>query len=162
MSKKTKKLDKKPYDELTDDQKIQKNWNKSLGLYNRGEWSVTILRCATCLELAVNLAIREELAGERKLPLVFVDKLLRNANGIHNKYNNIYLPIMDEYIEVGSLKKLWSDHISKVNEERNSVAHRGEFRGQKKATEVMQHTEKSLLEILDLHSSKAKLKKFGT
>ena len=45
----------------------------------------------------------------------------------------------------------WLDDVfSKVNEERNSVAHRGEFRGQKKATEVMQHTEKSLLEILDL------------
>lgn len=161
-SSKTKKAGRKPYDELSDDEKIQKNWNKALGLYDRGEWSVAILRCATCLELAVNFAIREELAGERNLPLLFVDKLLRSANGIHSKYNNIYLPIMDEYREVEDLKRLWSDHVMKVNEERNGVAHRGEFRGKVKALTVMSHTQAALLSLLDLHGSKAKLKALDT
>ena len=43
---------------------------------------MAILRCGTCLELVVNLAIREELVECRKLPLTFVNKLLKNANGL--------------------------------------------------------------------------------
>ena len=151
-----------PYDKLADDVKVLKNWNKALGLYARGEWSVAILRCGTCLELAINFAIRQELTDDRKLPLPFVDKLLRNANGIHNKYQNLYLPIMDEYQEVESLKKLWKQTVSKVNEERNAVAHRGEFRSKSKATEIMTNTRAALVEILELHGSKSKIKPLDT
>jgi hypothetical protein len=140
---KTRKTPRVPYDKLSDDEKVLKNWTKALGLYARGEWSVAILRCGTCLELAVNFSIRQELVDDRKLPLPFVDRLLRNANGIHNKYQNLYLPIMDEYQEVESLKKLWSQAVSKVNEERNAVAHKGEFRGKPKQLrswrKLMQH-----------------------
>lgn len=149
-----------PYDKLADDEKVLKNWNKALGLYSRGEWSVAILRCGTCLELAVNFAIRQELVEDRKLPLPFVNKLLLNAKGIHNKYQNVYLPIMDEYQEVDSLKKLWSQTISKVNEERNAVAHKGEFRSKAKATEVMRNTYTALTELMDLHNSKSSVKAF--
>ena len=106
------------------------------------------------------MAIHEELAGERKLPLPFVERLLRNANGVHNKYNNIYLPIMDEYKEVAELRRLWSQKICKVNEERNAVAHRGEFRSKVKATEMMRHTPQALREILQLHDGGANIKAF--
>jgi hypothetical protein len=133
-----------------------------LGLYSRREWSVAILRCGTCLELAVNFAIRQELVEDRKLPLAFVDKLLRNANGIHNKYQNLYLPIMDEYQEVDGLKKLWSTAISKINEERNSVAHKGEFRNSVTATDIMQKTHAALTELMELHDSKSKVTAFET
>lgn len=161
MSKsKTKRSRRAPYDKLSDDEKVLKNWNKALGLYFRGEWSVAILRCGTCLELAVNFAIRQELVEDRKLPLPFVDKLLRNANGIHNKYQNLYLPIMDEYKEVDSLKTLWSQAISKINEERNAVAHKGEFRSKAKATEIMEKTYAALAEIMNLHNSKSTVKAF--
>jgi hypothetical protein len=158
----TKKSTRVPYDKLADDEKVRKNWNKALRLYERGEWSVAIIRCGTCLELAVNFAIREELVSCRKLPLPFVDKLLLNSNGIHNKYHKIYLPIMDEYNEVDDLKQLWIDAISKVNTERNAVAHRGEFRSKSKATAAMSHTYEALKEIFDLHSSKSKLKALQT
>jgi hypothetical protein len=157
---KTKRSRRAPYDKLSDDEKVLKNWNKALGLYFRGEWSVAILRCGTCLELAVNFAIRQELVEDRKLPLPFVDKLLRNANGIHNKYQNLYLPIMDEYKEVDSLKTLWSQAISKINEERNAVAHKGEFRSKAKATEIMEKTYAALAEIMNLHNSKSTVKAF--
>ncbi|MGE0502517.1 MAG: hypothetical protein AB7I79_15570 [Rhizobiaceae bacterium] len=80
---------KKPYSKASDDEKVARNWNKALGLYEREEWSVAVLRCATCLELMVNFVIRQELVTEKKLPLQFVDKLLQNANGIHNKYQNL-------------------------------------------------------------------------
>jgi len=155
---KTRKSNRIPYDKLSDDEKVQKNWNKALGLYKRGEWSVSILRCGTCLELAVNFAIRQELVEDRKLPISFVNRLLKNANGIHSKYQNIYLPIMDEYQEVDMLKTLWSDAVSKVNAERNAVAHRGEFRSNSKATETMAQTYSALESILELHGSDAKLK----
>lgn len=163
MSKsRTKKSTRIPYDKLADDEKVRKNWHKAIGLYEREEWSVAILRAATCLELAVNFAIREELVSCRKLPLPFVDKLLRNSNGIHNKYQNIYLPVMEEYEEVEKLKELWKSNISPVNGERNAVAHRGEFRSKSKAKEAMSHTYKALLELLELHSSKSRLKAFET
>jgi hypothetical protein len=159
---KKRKLKRIPYDSLTDDEKVRKNWNKTLGLYKRGEWSVTVLRCGTCLELAINFAVREELVEGRELPLKFVDKLLRNANGIHNKYHNIYLPIMEEYEEWDNLKDLWRDCVSKVNKERNAVAHRGEFRSRSVAIEVMENTYRALMKIMVLHGSEAKLKSFKT
>lgn len=163
MSKsKTKRSPRVPYDKLSDDEKVLKNWNKACGLYSRGEWSVAILRCGTCMELAVNFVIRQELVEDRKLPLPFVDKLLRNANGIHNKYQNLYLPIMDEYEEVDSLKRLWKQAISKINEERNAVAHKGEFRNKAKATEIMEKTYAALAEIMGLHNSKSKVNAFET
>lgn len=163
MSKtKTRKAPRVPYDKLSDDEKVLKNWNKARGLYSRGEWSVAILRCGTCLELAVNFAIRQELVECRKLPLPFVDKLLRNANGIHNKYQNLYLPVMDEYQEVDSLKKLWLKTISGINEERNAVAHKGEFRSKPKATDIMEKTFAALTELLELHNSKSKVEVFET
>ncbi|MGU5820988.1 hypothetical protein ACV1EH_16890 [Aeromonas caviae] len=141
MSKsRTRKSTRVEYDTLSDDEKVLKNWNKARGLYRRGEWSVAILRCGTCLELAVNLAIRQELVEDRKLPLAFVNQLLKNANGIHNKYQNIYLPIMGEYQEADDLKTLWSQAVSKVNKERNDVAHKGAFRSRSTATEVMEKT----------------------
>lgn len=157
---KTRKAARVPYDKLSDDQKVLKNWSKARGLYARREWSVAILRCGTCLELAINFAIRQELVDDRKLPLPFVDKLLRRANGIHNKYQDLYLPIMDEHQEVKNLKELWSRAIKKVNEERNAVAHKGEFRNQANATEVMKKTYAALVEIMDLHDSKSKVKPF--
>ena len=161
MSKsRTKKPTPVPYDKLSDDEKVRKNWNKAVGLYEREEWSVAILRAATCLELAVNFAIRDELVSCRKLPLPFVNNLLKSSNGIHNKYQNIYLPVMEEYEEFDGLKRLWKSNISPVNVERNAVAHRGEFRSKSKATNAMSHTYKALLELFDLHSSKSKLKVF--
>jgi len=159
---KTRKLKRIPYDSLSDDEKVRKNWNKTQGLYERKEWSVAVLRCGTCLELSMNFAIRQELVEDRKLPLKFVDKLLRNASGIHNKYQNIYLPIMEEYEEWDNLKDLWKNCVSKVNKERNAVAHRGEFRSRSVATEIMGYTYRALTKIMDLHNSKAKLKSFKT
>lgn len=131
---------KKPYSKASDDEKVARNWNKALGLHEREEWSVAVLRCATCLELMVNSAIRQELVIEKQLPLQFVDKLLQNANGMHNKYQNLFLPIMAQYEEHEDLKRLWNERIVKVNAERNKIAHQGEFRSRKAAENVMEDT----------------------
>lgn len=158
----TRKISRRPYDSLSDDEKVRKNWNKTLKLYESKEWSVAILRCGTCLELAVNFAIRQELVEDRMLPLPFVNRLLKNSNGLHNKYQNIYLPIMEEYKEYDSLKVLWSNTIAKVNTERNAVAHRGEFKNKVLSTEIMLKTHAALIKILGLHSSKKRIKPFET
>ena len=57
----------------------ERNWKKTHGLFTRGEYSVAVIRCGTCIELSVNFAVRQELVVKRELPLSFVDKLLKNA-----------------------------------------------------------------------------------
>lgn len=152
---------KKPYSKVSDDGKVARNWNKALGLYQREEWSVAVLRCATCLELMVNFAIRQELVSEKRLPLQFVDKLLQNANGIHNKYQNLFLPIMAQYEEHDDLKRLWNERIVKVNAERNKIAHQGEFRSRKAAKTVMEDTSFAMQQVMGLYGYGAELRPFA-
>lgn len=151
-----------PYSKASDDEKVSRNWKKARGLYSRGEYSVAIIRCGTCVELAVNFAVRQELVIERELPLPFVDKLLRSANGLRNKYQNIFLPIMAEYEEHDLLKKLWRKRIEKINKERNSIVHSGEFRSSTVAKPVMENTLAVLKEIMDLYDHSAALNDIET
>ena len=151
-----------PYSKASYDEKVARNWNKALKLYDRGEYSVAVLRCGTCVELAINFAVRQELVVERDLPLPFVDKLLKSANGLRNKYQNIFLPIMDEWQEHDALKKLWRSHIEKINRERNAIAHSGEFRSQSVAREVIKNTHHVLQEIMELYEHNAKIKAVET
>jgi len=146
-----------PYSKAKDDEKVSRNWKKARGLYERGEYSVAIIRCGTCVELAVNFAIRQELVIKRALPLPFVDKLLMSANGLRNKYQNIFLPIIAEHEEYLSLKKLWKEQIDKINIERNAIVHSGEFRSEKVAQPVLKHTLVALKRIMDLYEHEAKL-----
>lgn len=144
----------------SDDEKVRRNWNKAKGLFDRREFSVAILRCGTCLELSVNAAIRKEVIEKRKLPPPFVDKLLKGANGLHNKYQNIYLPIMENYEQHKDLKRLWSSHIVKIKKERNAVAHGGEFRSKSVAEDILQHTYEALDKIMKLHGYTETIKPF--
>lgn len=53
----------KPYEKLSDLEKLQKQWHKLSGLNTREEWSAAIVRAATAAELAANFAVRNEFAG---------------------------------------------------------------------------------------------------
>ena len=64
MAKPKKRRKKKPYSERTDREKISNNLRKTLALFQKGEYSVSIIRAATTAELATNLVIRAELAQE--------------------------------------------------------------------------------------------------
>jgi len=145
------------YSKASGDERVSRNWRKTRRLYERGEYSVAIIRCGTCIELAVNFAVKQELVIERKLPLMFVDKLLKSANGLRNKYQNIYLPIMEEYEEYDELKRLWRGYIEKVNKERNAIVHSGEFRSKKVAKQVMENTLAVLQGIMNLYDHSAEL-----
>lgn len=56
-----KKSKKKPYSERTDREKLETNWGKTLKLMEREEYSMAIVRAATCAEIATNIVIRTEL-----------------------------------------------------------------------------------------------------
>lgn len=149
---------KKPYEEAEDDEKVRRNWNKTLGLHERGEYSAAVLRAAISLELMVNYAIRQELVEEKELPIDFVNKLLKDANGITRKYKGILLPIMEEYEEHNDLKVLWQQNIEKVNQRRNRIAHGGEFDNKKPVYDLLCLAHEALTEVMELFGSKQSLK----
>ncbi len=138
----------KPYSESTDEEKVERNWNKTVGLYERGEFSVSILRAATCIELAANFAIRHELITNRGLPVKFVDSLLKNANGLDGKIRRLMLPIFEDYEVHEELRSMWTNQVQPVATERNSVAHKGEFKSQETATEMLSNAQQSLVQIM--------------
>lgn len=119
------------------------NWNKTLGLLERDEYSVAIVRAAVSLELAANVVIRAELVMKRKLPVHFVDSLLKGSNGIAGKFHKLIYPILKGSPNYESFKALAADW-QKINEERNSVAHRGEFKGKSAAVDVVTRARKVL------------------
>lgn len=159
-AKTTRKTTKAPYSEAQDDEKVVRNWNKTRGLHDRREYSVAIIRCATCVELVINFAIREELVKKRELPLAFVDKLLQNANGIQRKFQDIYLPIMKEHQRYDELKKIWSSDIVNINKQRNTIVHSGEFRSKLVSEKLMASTFNVLGRIMNLYNSHIELKPF--
>ncbi len=122
----------KSYAERSDSDKVAANWRKTLGLFERGEFSVSIIRAATAAELMTNLAIRHELVTTRKLPQKFVDHLLVWANGITGKFCKVLLPVLDGTEQHETVSGL-SSALKKISEERNKVAHRGEFKKQSTA-----------------------------
>ena len=124
---KIKRKAKKPYSQRTDVEKVCSNWRKTLGLFERGEYSVAIIRAATTVELAANLVIRAELIRKRDLPSHFVDKLLTWANGLNGKIRYIISPICRGRTICGNLKKLQNE-IESVSKERNSIVHSGQFK----------------------------------
>lgn len=150
------------YSKCSDDEKVARNWNKAKGLFVRGEYSVAIIRCGICVEVAINFAVRQELVGGLKCPLNFVNKLLKSTNGLRNKYQNLFLPMMEEHEKYDSLKKLWKNKISKINDNRNAIVHSGEFRSKPVARSVIQDTYETLQAIMDLFEHKAKFKEVET
>ena len=134
---KEKQMDtKKPYDERTDKEKIESNWKKTCGLYLRGEHSMAVIRAATTVELAANLVVREELENNQKLPKDFVDSLMKWTNGLVGKLKNLIIPITK-----GTEKEKFFTEIQKeivdINNQRNGVAHRGEFKIKKTSSRII-------------------------
>ena len=145
-----------PYAQLSDIEKISKNWNKTLGLYNRREYSNAVVRCCTCLELGTNYAIRQEFA-EYGLPIDVVNKLLRNSNGLSHKYNKLYLPLIQRWDHFEAHKKLWRP-ISKINLVRNNIVHGGEFKNKKTASNALKGAYRILDSLLEYCEPRIRLK----
>jgi hypothetical protein len=127
---------KKPYDERTDKEKIQSNWTKTCGLYLRGEHSMAVIRAATTVELATNLVVREELENNHKLPKDFVNNLMKWANGLVGKLNRLIIPITKDTEKEKFFKEIQKQVVD-INDQRNGVAHRGEFKIKKTSNRII-------------------------
>ena len=142
----------KPYHEKSDAEKVRSNWRKTLNLFRMGEYSVAIIRAATVVELGANLAIRNELIAQRRLPEKFVDRLLILANGLDGKFKKIILPIVDGQQNETLFTQLVAD-IEYINKERNKVVHSGEFKGERTAKKCIQTAHKVVTTMVAHYSS---------
>jgi hypothetical protein len=122
--------------ERTDPEKVFANWNKTLGLFERGEYSLAIIRAAVTMEIAANIVVRAELVGRRSLPVNFVESLLMWSNGISGKFNKLIYPILEGSPNYDAFKALDQDW-KKINRERNSVAHSGDFKTKDVAEDIV-------------------------
>jgi len=147
---------KKPYSKRSDSEKIESNWRKTLGLFKREEYSVSIIRAATSLELAANLVIRKELILRKKLPNQFVKDLLFWTNGLKGKMKIVALFICRNKKDYerfsGNLEK-----ANYVNTERNKIAHRGEFKKEKTARKIIKQTRKVIMDMTQYCNSTLRL-----
>lgn len=148
----------KPYEIRSDEEKIFDNWTKTLGLLEKGEYSVAVVRAAVALELAMNLAIRAELIQQRQLDSKFVDHLLVWANGLRGKFEKLLMPITKGSGKEKSITALFKRSKS-VNDERNSVAHSGYFKSKKVAVRVIEEAHGVISGLLDIYCSNLKLGK---
>ncbi|MDD2700133.1 MAG: hypothetical protein PHH36_02740 [Sideroxydans sp.] len=132
----TSKRPRKPYSDRSLEEKITSNWAKTLGLFRRGEYSTVVIRAATTIELASNLLIKAEFQENRQLPENFVENLMMWANGLMGKVDRLLLPIFkgtEKEQELRNIKKRSED----INDERNNVVHRGQFKAKSTATRVI-------------------------
>lgn len=127
-----------PYNERTDDQKLESNWYKAGKLFERNDWSAAVIRVATSVEIAANIYVRQFLIGEYNLPSSYVDALLRSANGLDGKFNRLIRPAA-EHKGTWDVVKAIKSKIEALNEHRNSVAHSGSFKNEDDARAAFAH-----------------------
>lgn len=121
------------YDDRSDLYKIQSQWNKISGIFERDkEWSAAIVRAATSAEIAANVAIRQRFAAESQFAPEFVDSLLIWANGIDGKFQRVIIPAEQDANCKAELRKLHKK-AKKLNSKRNAIVHRGTFASKKDA-----------------------------
>jgi hypothetical protein len=117
-------------------EQIRSNWNKTLALFEKKEWSSAVIRAAITIEVAANLVIREELESKRQLESDFVDHLLIWANGIQGKFTRLILPVIKNTERFATFKKI-QEQVSYISEERNSVVHSGISKQRRTAERVV-------------------------
>jgi hypothetical protein len=142
---------KKLYEELTDLEKLQKQWHKLSGLHTRDEWSAAIIRAATAAEIAANFAIRQEFSAKSKLDSMFIDNLLIWANGLSGKLNHLLVPLtIKEKKKSKKIKELKS-LAEKVNAKRNAIVHRGEFCNEEEAKVLIKQASEFIIGLLQIY-----------
>ena len=117
---------KTPYADLDDIVKISKQWRKMSGLNRREEWSAAIVRAATAAEIAANYAIRQEFRSRSHFDEMFVDTILRWANGIDGKLTRLLIPLHAGGRHAKTIARLRGITES-LNRARNQIVHAGHF-----------------------------------
>lgn len=152
----------KVYQELTDIEKLQKQWHKLSGLHAREEWSAAIVRAATAAELAANHAIRAEFAVRSQFDDAFVDSLLKWANGLSGKLRNLLVPLVANAPAKRRAMAALQTLADRVNAKRNAIAHQGEFCNEQEATEAIANARNFITSLVTLYEPEFKLKDRGT
>lgn len=149
---------KKPYVELSDLEKLQKQWRKLSGLHTREEWSAAIVRAATAAEIAANFAIRWEFTARSKLDSHFINHLLRWANGLAGKLDRLLVPLTagdgKKHKKITQLKA----PAEKLNLKRNAIVHQGEFCNEDEAKASIQQAREFIAGLVRLYEPKFLLK----
>lgn len=135
------------YEDLSDTEKIKKQWHKMAGLNTREEWSAAIVRAATAAEIAANFAIRNEFKNNSTFASGFVDSQLRWANGIDGKFNRLLIPLTEHNVGNNKIIKGLKKKAESINKKRNAIVHQGEFCNPNDAMSVI-NTAKDLITTL--------------
>lgn len=141
---------KKKYEELTDLEKLQKQWHKLSGLHTREEWSAAIVRAATAAEIAANFAVRREFERS-KFDANFVDGLLRWANGLAGKIDRLLLPLSAGNDNKNHTMKNLKAIAAEINSKRNAVAHQGEFCNEDEAKKAISQSQEFITTLIRIY-----------
>lgn len=147
----------KPYEQRTDLEKIQSQWNKLTGLHSRNESSSAIVRAATAAELAATFAIRKEFESKSQFDKAFIDSLLIWANGIAGKMDRLLIPATKGTKHHKTITKLKATSES-INKKRNAVAHQGEFCNPTEANEIIDLSREFIETLVNLYEPNFVLK----
>lgn len=148
----------KKYEELTDLEKIQKQWHKLSGLHTREEWSAAVIRASTAAEIAANYGIRAEFARQSNLDSAFVDNLLKWANGLAGKLTRLLIPITASDKQKGKTIKKLCRSAEEINVKRNAIAHQGEFCNEDEAAAVIEKAREFITSLIQIYDPNFKLK----
>lgn len=151
-----KKKPKIPYDERSDDEKLESNWKKAKAQFHREDWSASVLRAATAVEISANIYIRRFLIDGYDLPNTFVDALLMSANGIDGKFKRLVRPAAEvegTWKEISKIQK----KIEGINKQRNGVAHAGKFKNRPDAKAVFQNALEAIRTLAPNEAKKLEL-----
>jgi len=149
---------KKTYEQRTDLEKCQSQWNKLQGLHSRNEWSAAVVRAATAAEIAANYAIRVEFERQTRLSAHFVDGTLVWANGLAGKIDRLLVPLTHGTKKARAVAQLKS-LASEINSTRNAIVHRGEFRDEDEAADAISKTRRFIEGLVQLYEPSFKLRR---
>ncbi|MGY6770693.1 hypothetical protein [Komagataeibacter sp. NFXK3] len=139
-----------PYNERSDLEKLQSQWNKLFGLHLSEEPSAAIVRCSTAAEIAANYAIRHEWAKRTNFDAAIVDQFLLWANGLRGKIDRLFVPIYFEHPKKNKTAKMLITSAEKINKVRNEVVHQGRFSNKKEAKEIIAEAKKFIDMIIGI------------
>jgi hypothetical protein len=151
MGKKGRKRKRKPYEQGTDLQKCQAQWWKLTGLHNLEEWAAAIVRAATAAEIACNHAVRTGFTQQGNLRPEVVDIFLKKANGLSGKMEYLLLPLVKGTVREQDIHELRNRFVSRINERRNDIVHRGQFSNEADATLMIEETREFIEELVRLY-----------
>ncbi|WP_175867942.1 hypothetical protein [Burkholderia diffusa] len=148
---------KKPYNERTDLEKVQSQWNKIHGLHSQEQWSAAVVRAATATEIAANFAIRREFAEQSEFLPAFVNEMLMWANGISGKMQKLLTPLVAPDANKAQAINGLKARANEINSKRNRIAHQGEFCSLEEAQAAIEHARTFIHELVRLYEPEFEL-----